>query len=294
LGYSVAAAAAAVGLSKTAVLRAIQAGLITGTKNEINEWRVDPSELRRLPEMCRLFGAVAGGGEFTTAALAGPGEATRSKTWLSDAQVRRLAGLAASDRKEQQAARMHWWRLVAGVRRSDSPHTIPSIRRSDAEVRDAETVRRKRNKSNAGQARSQECSTGAIVDRSGAAYGEDFHRMPSELLERAPSPTPEPLVTSDVSALVVRIGKRWRGAIETGLCRALETLRRLLPRKLFSGNSPGNTLEGFLIKLIVLGKVFLAHDDIRDRARNGLGRPKSGGKRLGHRRPRARPSVETT
>jgi hypothetical protein len=98
VSYSVAAAAAAVGLSKTAVLRAIQAGLISGSKNEINEWRVNPAELKQLARLCRVDA-----NKVSTA---------RSRPWLSDTQVKRLAGLTASDQKMQQAARMHWWRRV--------------------------------------------------------------------------------------------------------------------------------------------------------------------------------------
>jgi hypothetical protein len=68
MGYSVAAAAAAAGLSKTIVLRAIQAGRISGTKNEINEWLVDPTELHRLAELRRLYATVAGRSEVPGAA----------------------------------------------------------------------------------------------------------------------------------------------------------------------------------------------------------------------------------
>jgi hypothetical protein len=46
--YSIAAAAAATGLSQTTLLRAIQAGHISSTRNGFNEWQVDPAELHRL------------------------------------------------------------------------------------------------------------------------------------------------------------------------------------------------------------------------------------------------------
>jgi hypothetical protein len=61
--YSVTAAAAAVGLSKTTVLRAIHAGFISATKNEINEWQVDPAALA---EFCRRYAPVAGHSEVTS------------------------------------------------------------------------------------------------------------------------------------------------------------------------------------------------------------------------------------
>ena len=46
--YTLAAAAAATGLNKTTVLRAIKSGKISGTKNEVGEWQVEPAELHRV------------------------------------------------------------------------------------------------------------------------------------------------------------------------------------------------------------------------------------------------------
>ena len=127
--YSVAAAAAAAGLSKTTVLRAIQAGLISGTKNEINEWQVDAAELQRLyvpvashPPCFQLrqgeVTAATGNALPTDGAAAnrsGRAQAMRSGAWLNDmAQARRLSGLANSDQKTQQDARTRWWRRVTG------------------------------------------------------------------------------------------------------------------------------------------------------------------------------------
>ena len=43
-----AAAAAACGLNKSTVLRAIKAGKISGTKDEHGEWHVEPAELHRV------------------------------------------------------------------------------------------------------------------------------------------------------------------------------------------------------------------------------------------------------
>jgi predicted site-specific integrase-resolvase len=46
--YTLAAAAAACGVNKSTVLRAIKAGKITGTKDEHGEWHVEPAELHRV------------------------------------------------------------------------------------------------------------------------------------------------------------------------------------------------------------------------------------------------------
>jgi hypothetical protein len=126
MGYSVAAAAAAAGVSKTTVLRAVQAGRISGTKNEVNEWQVDPAELHRLAELRRLDAPVARCSEVAASirghalqtdarAISGRAGAIRSRSRLLDmAQAKRLSGLAISDQKAQQAARTRWWHQVTG------------------------------------------------------------------------------------------------------------------------------------------------------------------------------------
>jgi hypothetical protein len=48
MAYSLAAAAAATGLNKTMVLRAIKTGKIRGARNESGEWHVEPAELHRV------------------------------------------------------------------------------------------------------------------------------------------------------------------------------------------------------------------------------------------------------
>ena len=48
MAYSLAVAAAATGLNKTAVLRAIKTGTLRGARNENGEWHVEPAELHRV------------------------------------------------------------------------------------------------------------------------------------------------------------------------------------------------------------------------------------------------------
>ena len=48
MSYSLAAAAAATGLNKTTILRAIKEGKIAGTKDELGEWQVEPAALHLL------------------------------------------------------------------------------------------------------------------------------------------------------------------------------------------------------------------------------------------------------
>ena len=46
--YTLAAAAAATGLSKTTIFRAIKSGKISGSKDVNGQWQVEPAELHRV------------------------------------------------------------------------------------------------------------------------------------------------------------------------------------------------------------------------------------------------------
>jgi hypothetical protein len=48
MAYTLAAAAAATGLNKTSILRAIKSGKLSGTKDEFGQWHVEPVELHRV------------------------------------------------------------------------------------------------------------------------------------------------------------------------------------------------------------------------------------------------------
>ena len=62
MSYTLAAAAAACGLNRSTVLRAIKARKISGTKDEHGEWHIEAAELSRLPARCGR-----GGGQRCTA-----------------------------------------------------------------------------------------------------------------------------------------------------------------------------------------------------------------------------------
>jgi hypothetical protein len=53
MSYSLGAAAAATGLKKTSILRAIESGKISGTKDVLGQWWVEPAELQRVPKLAR-------------------------------------------------------------------------------------------------------------------------------------------------------------------------------------------------------------------------------------------------
>jgi predicted site-specific integrase-resolvase len=48
MSYTLAAAAQATGLKRSTILKAIKGGKITGTKDELGRWHVEPVELHRL------------------------------------------------------------------------------------------------------------------------------------------------------------------------------------------------------------------------------------------------------
>src|ERR1700690_99225 len=67
MAYSLAAAAAATGLNKTTVLRAIKTGRISGARDKSGEWCVEAAELHRVypslqrqraPRMCRNVATI--------------------------------------------------------------------------------------------------------------------------------------------------------------------------------------------------------------------------------------------
>jgi hypothetical protein len=53
MSYSLAAAAAATGLNRTSILGAIKSGEISGTKDALGQWWVEPAELHRVPKPAR-------------------------------------------------------------------------------------------------------------------------------------------------------------------------------------------------------------------------------------------------
>ena len=48
MSYNLATAAAATGLNKSTILRAIKSGRISATKSELGEWQIEPAELHRI------------------------------------------------------------------------------------------------------------------------------------------------------------------------------------------------------------------------------------------------------
>jgi hypothetical protein len=128
--YSLAAAATAVGLNKTTVLRAVKSGKISAQMDEHGHWRIEPAELHRVyPPIAShadsnaaaqreaVFEAVAAAElqfkvaltEQRLAELKADLESMRSQRHAWQAQAERLA---LTDQRAQQAPqqqRSRWW-----------------------------------------------------------------------------------------------------------------------------------------------------------------------------------------
>jgi hypothetical protein len=60
MSYTLAEAAAACGLDKSTVRRAVRSGRISGTRDDLGVWHVEPAELHRVfPPVGRTEGAAA-------------------------------------------------------------------------------------------------------------------------------------------------------------------------------------------------------------------------------------------
>ncbi len=127
MSYTLATAAAACGVNKTTILRAIKSGKISATKDEHNEWHVEPSECHRVypPATERSAGngaapryaapdAAAIADAHQRAALAV--EVAMLREQLADARRDRDAWrdqaqrLALADQRERRP----WWKRLAG------------------------------------------------------------------------------------------------------------------------------------------------------------------------------------
>jgi hypothetical protein len=126
MAYSLAAAAAATGLNKTTVLRAIKTGKISGTRSENGEWRVEPAELHRVYPSVRRQRPLR----------------MRSRVFSIDKEMRTRPSSAElgiwelREKWQQQAERLTaapvvdhrarpWWRRIVDYLRFRRPKSVP-------------------------------------------------------------------------------------------------------------------------------------------------------------------------
>jgi uncharacterized protein YhaN len=128
MSYTLAAAAAAVGLNKTTILRAIKIGKVSARMDEHGHWRIEPAELHRVyppaaghpdsnaaAQREAAFEVVAAAelqfkvalAEQRLAELKADLEDMRSQRNAWQAQAERLA--IADSRAAQPEQRSHWW-----------------------------------------------------------------------------------------------------------------------------------------------------------------------------------------
>jgi hypothetical protein len=120
MSYSLQKAADAVGVNKSTILRAIQAGKVSATRNEHDQWLIEPAELHRVyPPAAAGNGKAKGAGNDTHQAdLA---EANRRATF-AELEATLLRGTIEDLRRDRDAWREQAQRLaLPGPAPSASP-----------------------------------------------------------------------------------------------------------------------------------------------------------------------------
>jgi hypothetical protein len=124
MSYSLSEAATACDLHKSTILRSIRAGRLTGTKDALGQWRIEPAELHRVYAPAQRNGADSNGAPpgVTAALVVAQDRAERLEERLAmltlvldDLRIQR-------DKWQQQAERLaitdarsrqQWWRRLA-------------------------------------------------------------------------------------------------------------------------------------------------------------------------------------
>jgi hypothetical protein len=117
MSYTLAAAAKAVGLNKTTILRAIKSGKISGLKDENGEWQIEPAELHR------VYRPVAASETRIDAAqpCAPPDEDLSARVFLAEQRLSDLKALLDEVRAERDAWREQAQRLALTDQRERRP-----------------------------------------------------------------------------------------------------------------------------------------------------------------------------
>jgi hypothetical protein len=127
MGYTLAGAAAATRLNKTTILRAIKSGRISGTKNELGEWHVEPAELHRVypPIACPKADTDASQRDAATLASEVHARSFLAEQRLSDlkAALEEMRGQRDAWQRQAEAGQRlltdsrawrSWWQRLAG------------------------------------------------------------------------------------------------------------------------------------------------------------------------------------
>jgi excisionase family DNA binding protein len=124
MSYSLSEAATACGVYKSTILRSIKAGRLTGTKDALGQWRIEPAELHRVYAPAQRNGADSNGPRHgATAALV----EAQHRAELVEQRLAMLTLVLEDlrlqrDKWQQQAERLAltdarpqrpWWRRLA-------------------------------------------------------------------------------------------------------------------------------------------------------------------------------------
>jgi hypothetical protein len=113
MAYTLAQAAAAVGMAKSSIRRAVQSGRISGTRDDLGVWHIEPAELHR------VFPPVPSGVERSEGAPAAverhapPDGAERT----TDELVAELRTVIADLRRDRERDRDQWQEVIADLQR---------------------------------------------------------------------------------------------------------------------------------------------------------------------------------
>jgi excisionase family DNA binding protein len=123
MSYSLSEAATACGVYKSTILRSIKAGRLTGTKDALGQWRIEPAELHRVYAPAQRNGADNNARHGATAALV----EAQHRAELAEQRLAMLTLVLEDlrvqrDKWQQQAERLAltdaraqrpWWRRLA-------------------------------------------------------------------------------------------------------------------------------------------------------------------------------------
>src|SRR6516164_10862712 len=103
MSYTLAEAAAACGLDKSTVRRAVRSGRISGTRDEQGVWHVEPAELHRV-----FPPGVRTGGDTTAVPRDAPADSADITTNTLVAELRAVIFDLRQDRDHWRAEAAHW------------------------------------------------------------------------------------------------------------------------------------------------------------------------------------------
>jgi hypothetical protein len=118
MSYSLSEAATACGVYKSTILRSIKAGRLTGTKDALGQWRIEPAELHRVYQLAQRNDADGNGTRHgATAALI----EAQHRAELAEHRLADLKAVLEDMRQDRDHWRVHAGRLALSDARARQP-----------------------------------------------------------------------------------------------------------------------------------------------------------------------------